>query len=212
MKLHTFHCVSDWDRSTAVMMRQGGYKEVTESAADIVIFSGGADVDPHLYGHGVHPTTGCDLRRDRYEVEVFARTHAKVRVGICRGGQFLNVMSGGKMFQDVNNHGGTHKCYYTDQRGETHEFSVTSTHHQMMMPDTTKSQLWGYADICTRKETDKERWVLQPGGSNWVVGPDSEIVWYPKTRALCFQPHPEYNNLDCRKLFFNCLDRVQLSI
>jgi gamma-glutamyl-gamma-aminobutyrate hydrolase PuuD len=98
----------------------------------LICFTGGADVQPHLYGeHNV--ASYVNPARDEREMEVY--TYCKglgvPMVGICRGGQFLNVMEGGKMYQDVDNHTATH--YLTlAETGE--QFKVTSTHHQMMRP------------------------------------------------------------------------------
>lgn len=101
-------------------------------AVDLVVFTGGADVSPGLYGHEHHHTTYNDVFRDQMEAQAFERCsmHDIPMVGICRG-QFLNVMSGGEMYQDVSGHGMPHEI--TDLvTGET--VYVSSTHHQMMKP------------------------------------------------------------------------------
>ena len=74
--------------------------------ADLVCFTGGEDVSPHLYGQPVHPLTFSSVRRDEKEKAIFDACCERnlPMVGICRGGQFLNVMSGGKMYQHVTNH------------------------------------------------------------------------------------------------------------
>lgn len=58
--------------------------------ADLVVFTGGEDVDPQLYGDPRNPTTSSNLTRDRYEVLEFneALELKKHIIGICRG---LNV-------------------------------------------------------------------------------------------------------------------------
>ncbi|MGH2534105.1 MAG: gamma-glutamyl-gamma-aminobutyrate hydrolase family protein [Thermomicrobiales bacterium] len=72
---------------------------------DGVILSGGADVEPALYGDtDVHPTTyGVSPLRDRFEIEL---VHAAIErdlplLCICRGIQVLNVALGGTLIQDV---------------------------------------------------------------------------------------------------------------
>ena len=54
--------------------------------ANIVIFTGGEDVDPSLYGCGKHPTTYSNIARDLEEKAVFEKVRSdQLCVGICRG-------------------------------------------------------------------------------------------------------------------------------
>ena len=54
--------------------------------ADIVMFTGGEDVDPSLYGAEKHRTTHSNLERDLYEKSVFEKINPnQLVVGICRG-------------------------------------------------------------------------------------------------------------------------------
>ena len=62
--------------------------------ADIVMFTGGEDVTPALYGAKAHPATYCDPERDEYETEMFKKVRSdQFVIGICRGSQFLCVMN-----------------------------------------------------------------------------------------------------------------------
>ena len=59
--------------------------------ADIVIFTGGEDVDPSLYGCEKHHTTGSYLKRDLEEKEIFEKVRPdQLCLGICRG---LRIMA-----------------------------------------------------------------------------------------------------------------------
>lgn len=153
--------------------------------ADLIVFTGGADVTPALYGHEKHPRTFNSFQRDEYESEVFHFAKAKniPMVGICRGGQFLNCMSGGTMYQDVGRHCGSHEI--TDLTTGEKVF-VSSTHHQMMKPSpeavlVASSHLNGF-----REWFDYGVWKRD------VSDEDVEVVFYEKTKSLCFQPHPEF--------------------
>ena len=54
--------------------------------ADIVLFTGGEDVNPALYKTRPHPTTGCNKVRDKAEVSVFKKIKpTQLALGICRG-------------------------------------------------------------------------------------------------------------------------------
>jgi len=78
--------------------------EETLDALDGLIFSGGSDLDPDLYGQEAHPeTTGIVAERDSAEL-VLLRA-ALVRdlpvLAICRGSQVLNVALGGELIQHL---------------------------------------------------------------------------------------------------------------
>jgi len=185
-----------------MFISHGIYPVSHPSEATLACFTGGSDVTPSLYDEK-NVGSYSDWHRDVAEMADFAEIQELgiPSVGICRGGQFLNVMNGGKMWQNVNNHaiGGTHELKLEFDEGAGPGFyQVTSTHHQMMR-HAEGGAVIGKATLATRFEGDnKDR---QPDF-------DTEIVWYGKTNCLCFQPHPEYNGDrdDTEKLFFMLLD------
>ena len=135
------------DFGISSMFQQRGWEASSLEDANLVVFTGGADVDPSLYGEenfASHST----LARDQREKTIYnqALELGKCMAGICRGGQFLNVMNGGKMIQHVDGHatGRDHKL--TDRvTGEEH--SVTSTHHQMMIPNDETAEAVAIANL-----------------------------------------------------------------
>lgn len=157
--------------------------------ADLICFTGGSDVSPHLYGDKAHELTGFNTVRDAKEERLFAHAQEKGTpcVGICRGGQFLNVMSGGRMYQHVEKHTISH--YLTDH--ETGEVVyVSSTHHQMIMPGP------GAQVVATANLKGKREWYDGQVFKKDVADEDYEVVFYPATQSLCFQPHPEFTGED----------------
>ena len=70
---------------------------------DGVVLSGGADVEPALYGDAAHPTTDVDAARDRFEIPLSKAALARdlPLLAICRGVQVLNVAAGGSLIQDI---------------------------------------------------------------------------------------------------------------
>ena len=189
------------------MYREAGYEITVDiGKADLVQFTGGSDVSPHLYGEKVHATTMAHPPRDEFEKDVYeaALSFDIPMVGICRGGQFLNVMNGGKMYQHVDDHGihGTHKA----RDVETGRIvQVTSTHHQMMRPADNAIMVC-FASLSTSKQYMKDGKVEEDVGESL----DTEAVYYEDTKCLCFQPHPEFNRLkigDTREYFFELLKR-----
>ena len=71
---------------------------------DGVIFAGGPDIDPVLFGQQVEPECGRINRlRDDMELKLFAEAaRRKLPVlGICRGIQLINVAMGGTLIQHI---------------------------------------------------------------------------------------------------------------
>ncbi len=187
------------DSSVASMFRRNGWVMCAgNEEPDLICFTGGEDVDPRLYDQKSHPSTYANPKRDAIEQKVFAKYEAFPKVGICRGGQFLNVMSGGSMFQNVNNHGrGDHDMIDLFTQSN---ILVTSTHHQMMRAGID-SQVIGISHEST---------IFESGPGVDIPNPefDTEVVWYKGTNSLCFQPHPEYPDADkeCTEYFFNMIE------
>ena len=186
------------------MMVRLGYEKSDPADADLLMFPGGEDVSPGLYHAEKHPRTYCNPDRDARESLVFRTYHDRRKIGICRGGQFLNVMNRGRMFQDVTNHTRSHVLLYRNENDETEKYTVTSTHHQMMIP-APKALLWGTARESTYRDRSEPSKVPVTFG---IDRDDIEIVFYPRTKSLCFQPHPEYGGKDdTLRLFERCLAR-----
>ena len=54
--------------------------------ANIVLFTGGEDVDPSLYGCEKHASTYSNLSRDLYEKKIFNQvSNNQLVIGVCRG-------------------------------------------------------------------------------------------------------------------------------
>lgn len=173
------------------MFRQWGW-ELADNVEDacLVQFTGGADVSPSLYGEA-NIASQCNPDRDRQEALIFRHALAQKRpmAGICRGGQFLNVMCGGKMWQDVDGHLGTHDAIDT-LTGTT--IRVTSTHHQMMIPGPTGQIVLTAACSSSRTKgghIGEKRSIIFSGRGHT----DIEGIFYNENGCLCFQPHPEYS-------------------
>ncbi len=78
--------------------------EETLDALDALVFSGGADLDPSLYGADAHPeTNGIRPERDRGELALMEAALARDMpiLAICRGLEILNVLRGGDLVQHL---------------------------------------------------------------------------------------------------------------
>jgi len=76
----------------------------TLGALDGLLFSGGSDLDPDLYGADAHPeTNGIRLERDRAELALLEAALARDLpvLAVCRGSQVLNVARGGDLVQHL---------------------------------------------------------------------------------------------------------------
>lgn len=187
-------CVLDGDSACFVkkMFQARGWAVFgvdTDADADLVCFTGGADVSPSLYGEE-NISSHCDPARDVYEQSVYEAylSAGTPMVGICRGGQFLNVMNGGKMIQDLKPRvSGVQKIGPTDGMGDF--FEVLCDHHQGMVPEYYAHP--EFAILCEYSKWDQDIY---------------QVVRYPKTKSLCFQPHPEWGHKGTEELFFQVLN------
>jgi len=69
---------------------------------DGILFSGGDDLDPALYGQPWHPKAArIDPARQRFELTLLAEVERRrlPTLGICLGAQLLNVYRGGSLIQ-----------------------------------------------------------------------------------------------------------------
>lgn len=185
------------DLVATMFVRKGWEVTLDPNKCDLIVFTGGADVSPSLYGEKPIKGVYTNARRDAVEYNFYSTHQGKAPMaGICRGAQFLNVMNEGKLWQDVDRHTKSHILF--DIPTQEH-FFVTSTHHQMMKPNEY-GEVVAFAEISTEREDEFGRVPRRKGEV------DAEVVWYKDSRCLCFQPHPEYNMTTC-SYFFSLLNR-----
>ena len=105
---------------------------------DLIVFSGGEDVTPELYGE-VNTNSYNNPKRDAFEYNILQECLKldKKIFGVCRGHQLINAVLGGKLNQNlIPSHRGSHLIkvikdnpivdYYKDKL-------VTSMHHQAVL-------------------------------------------------------------------------------
>ena len=88
----------------------------TLDALDGILFSGGSDLDPDLYGQEAHPETfGIVKERDRAELVLLEAALARDMpvLAVCRGSQVLNVGLGGDLVQHLPDVVGDEKHKHT---------------------------------------------------------------------------------------------------
>lgn len=191
-----------------------GYTLVdTLEEADIVQFTGGEDINPKLYGEETHRSVYFHKARDEYEIAAFnhAQDLGKLCAGVCRGGQLLNVLSGGSMYQDVRGHGGSYDGHPAMDVEDGSVFSVTSYHHQMMKLGEGGVLLAKSQKMLSRTKLGMTKLGNPRPEEVVTIDDDVEVegCYYPSTRSLCYQPHPEFANDDsaCRNWYFAKLEK-----
>lgn len=202
------------------MLRSLGFQIVLKmEECDVVVLTGGADINPALYGQGKHFKTYPDTTRDEVDVKAYyqALSLGKPLIGICRGAQLLHVFNGGDLYQDVDGHRYSHavKCHGIKPPKEGVDPTVTSTHHQMMVlpPASGKvfennpHELLLSAEVSTFRDYTPQGELTKVNTANNHI--DVEAIFYKNTSCLCFQGHPEYTtgNTDTLYLFKECLKK-----
>lgn len=82
---------------------EASFKSVQQQGIQGVLFTGGGDLDPLLYGEQNRASHYIDAERDRFEIELMRGVlNADTPIfAICRGFQILNVACGGTLLQDI---------------------------------------------------------------------------------------------------------------
>jgi len=99
----------------------------TLDALDGLIFSGGSDLDPELYGQEPHPETdGVVRERDSAELALLQAALARdvPVLAICRGSQILNVARGGDLVQHLPEVVGDEKHKHTPGAWADHDVEI----------------------------------------------------------------------------------------
>lgn len=156
--------------------------------AELVVFTGGEDISPSLYGEE-NTKSYPNPDRDKDEVMIFNEaTRRKLPlVGICRGMQLFTALTGGKLWQHVQHHTHSHsiKTIYNK------DIIVNSLHHQACRPNP--------ADYISLARSYPDR--------------IHEAGYFPSINALGVQFHPEMMYIDSEgRVFFNTLLEEYLNL
>jgi putative glutamine amidotransferase len=124
-------------RALVVPPSQDGIEE-TLDVLDGVIFSGGGDLDPALYGAEPHAETDPPgVERDRAELRLIQAALARDMpvLAVCRGSQLLNVAHGGDLVQHLPDMVGHDR--------HKHVPGAFSDHDVTVAPDSRLGELLG---------------------------------------------------------------------
>jgi len=154
--------------------------------ADIAMFTGGADINPAIYGEKPGSRTYFYDTRDRMELEAY-RTFRELEtpmIGICRGGQLFTALNGHKLVQH-SSHPYSHNV--VTNRGEL--YSINSMHHQQFLldEDNKNYELIAWAENISDVHLDGD----DVDYNFPKTYKEPEVVYYPETMCLAIQCHPE---------------------
>jgi putative glutamine amidotransferase len=162
------------------------------SRLDALIFTGGGDIDPSLYGGAGHEMIySVDRSRDLSEIGL-AREVVNLRLptlGICRGIQLINVALGGTLIAhlpDVYGDAVPHRLSQGDPKHlvrvaegsrlasvlATQECDVVSSHHQAIWQPASSLQVVAHAPDGTIEAVEMPE-------HPWLVG----VQWHPELSA-----------------------------
>lgn len=176
---------------TDALRRAGGIPVVTGGCCaeelaelcDALVLSGGADLDPQLYGEPIlNDSVKIQTERDVFEMELFRAFLDRSRpvFGICRGCQLINVALGGTLYQDL-----------VEQKGLVH-FDTQLRHEVCAEEGSVLHRLFG-ARFCVNSTHHQSVKTLAPGlrltarSSEGIV----EAFEHETLPILATQFHPE---------------------
>ena len=151
-----------------------------------LLLTGGADIDPELYGEEPHPLTEAERDRDDFELPL---ARAAVESGlptlaICRGHQVVNVALGGTLVQHLEE---------PLHRGDSRDGRQEIRHPVRLDPHSALSELLGATEIATNSLHHQAVKELAPGlrATGWAPDGVVEALEVPGGSLLSVQCHPE---------------------
>jgi putative glutamine amidotransferase len=159
---------------------------------DGIMFTGGSDVDPALYGEAPHPTTKVNATRDAAELLLLRAALAidLPLLGVCRGIQLMAVAYGGRLHQhlpDVLGHEGHRPTGTADKFGHHPVRLRAGSRAHSILGDELMVNSYHHQGIREAGELDAVGWAPD---DNLI-----EVVEDPaRSFALGVQWHPEDTN------------------
>lgn len=159
---------------------------------DGVLFTGGWDLDPALWGESYAPgTQPIDPSRQRFELALMEEVERRriPTLGICLGCQLMNVYRGGSMFQFLPEH--VRESALEHRKGDAEPWNC---HDVTVEPDSILGQLLGKR--CLHTNTSHKQGINRVGKGLRVIAtsPDGIVEGVEDTSLplwLGVQWHPE---------------------
>lgn len=193
------------------MYTSAGFEVVEKPhEADVVQFTGGREVSPRLYEQNcLYKWDLSDLTRDKEEITTYLGNLGKLLVGVGRGSHLLHVLNGGSLWQNADQHERDHEVLVESPSGGFYPCLVPSDHTQIMECDSNREHtVLAFAPTLSEKRVrvDSQGYIEEYEFKK----DDVEVLLYPETRSLCFQPEPEekeeYNQAN--RYFFELINEL----
>ena len=166
---------------------------------DLLIATGGEDVNPARYGERPSPQLGrINAARDEFEDQLLraAVRHELPILGTCRGAQHLNVFFGGTLHQDLPSDLGARYTVEHRTGPDSHAAERDRRHPVEIAPGSRLARACGTTAASVNSLHHQAVKGLAPGLAVTAWTPDGvveaiECAWYP---AAGIQFHPECLN------------------
>lgn len=166
------------------------WKEMIDMV-DGVVFTGGGDIDPALFGEELHPATNEIIpQRDRQEIWMvhYVKSTGKPYLGICRGIQVIACAEGGTLYQDIK-----------DQFPTTIDHAQFNTradiaHHVSIAPDSILHAVSGTTDLPVNSRHHQAVKSVGPhlkATAHSTDGLIEAVEYIDGTPCIAVQWHPE---------------------
>jgi gamma-glutamyl-gamma-aminobutyrate hydrolase PuuD len=160
----------------------------TLDGLDGIIFSGGADLDPGLYGQDPHEeTSGVAPERDSAEMALLAAALERDMpvLAICRGSQILNVARGGDLVQHLPEVVGDEKHKHTPGVFADHDVDlVPGSRVQRILGDRAPVKSHHHQGFHTLGEGLREAARADDGTIEALEDPSRRfavgVLWHPE--------------------------------
>lgn len=153
------------------------------ASVDGIVLTGGPDFDPAIYGEEIlNETVEIDPVRDRSDL-LLARAaldSGKPILAICRGGQLMNIVLGGTLYQDI-----------PTQVPDTLRHGGGAIHMIGVEPGSTLYRLFGKDSLEVNSYHHQAVKDPAPGIRITARSPDGLVEAYETDQIFATQFHPE---------------------
>ena len=179
--------------------------------ADLLFIEGGSDLQASMYGEEQNKRTSPHPARDEHEAKLFykAQQLGIYTWGTCRGIQLIAAMNGAKLIQHQPSQGYIHGMKTYDGK----ELLMSSMHHQAVNPYVLPKE--DYKILSWTEGLSEFHWGAKDEEVYTKGEREVEACYFPKTRSVGVQGHPEALYGDpryiptinwCRDILYKMLD------